>query len=131
MKVQNWKIPYAQPEIPETLRAAGYAPLLAAMLHVRGIDTVEQAEAFVHGDDSQLHDPMLLYGMDRAVERLSRAIASGEEVAVFGSTFATNSLWIMLVVTVGIGEIIACGLLGLLLYKAISGDSRLLSMITE
>ena len=54
-----------------------------------------------------------------------------EEVAVFGSTFAANSLWIMLVVTVGIGEIIACGLLGLLLYKAISGDSRLLGMITE
>ena len=23
MKVQNWKIPYAQPEIPETLLAAG------------------------------------------------------------------------------------------------------------
>jgi hypothetical protein len=35
----------------------------------------------------------------------------------------------MLVVTVGIGEIIACGLLGLLLYKAISGDSRLMKMI--
>ncbi|MBQ9046072.1 MAG: single-stranded-DNA-specific exonuclease RecJ [Oscillospiraceae bacterium] len=84
MKVQDWKIPYAQPEIPEALCAAGYAPLLAAMLHVRGIDTPEQARAFLHGDESQLHDPMLLKGMDRAVERLRRAIETGEAVAVFG-----------------------------------------------
>ena len=84
MKVQNWKIPYAQPEIPETLLAAGYAPLLAAMLHVRGIDTAKQAEAFLYGGDSQLHDPMLLKGMEKAVERLGRAIEAGESVAVFG-----------------------------------------------
>ena len=51
------------------------------------------------------------------------------EVEVFGSVFGGNSIWIMLVVTVGIGEIIACGMLGLLLYKAISGDSRLMKMI--
>ena len=84
MKVQDWKIPYAQPELPAALIAAGYAPLLAAMLHVRGIDTPEQAHAFLHGDESQLHDPMLLRGMDRAVERLQRAIDTGESVAVFG-----------------------------------------------
>ena len=84
MRVQDWKIPYAQPVIPEALCAAGYAPLLAAMLHVRGIDTPARAEAFLHGDASQLHDPMLLRGMDRAVERLCRAIDTGESVAVFG-----------------------------------------------
>ena len=84
MRVQDWKIPYAQPVIPEALCAAGYAPLLAAMLHVRGIDTPARAEAFLHGDESQLHDPMLLRGMDRAVERLRRAVDAGEAVAVFG-----------------------------------------------
>ncbi len=52
-----------------------------------------------------------------------------EDVTVFGSTFSGNTLWIMLVVTVGIGEIIACGMLGLLLYKAISGDARMMKMI--
>ncbi len=42
------------------------------------------------------------------------------DVAVFGKTFVGSSLWPMLVVTVGIGEVIACGILGLLLYKALS-----------
>ncbi len=39
-----------------------------------------------------------------------------EDVAVFGSTFSGDSLHWMLMVTVGIGEIISCGILGLLLY---------------
>ena len=53
------------------------------------------------------------------------------EVEVFGSVFSGKSIWIMLVVAVGIGEIIACGLLGLLLYKAMVGDSRIMQMINE
>ena len=40
------------------------------------------------------------------------------DVTVFGQTFGGNSIWLMLAVTVGIGEIISCGLLGLLLYRA-------------
>ena len=84
MNQREWSIQYRPPVIPEALLAAGYTPLLAAMLHVRGIDTAEQAKAFLHGDATQLHDPMLLRGMDRAVERLRRAIDTGERVAVFG-----------------------------------------------
>ena len=54
-----------------------------------------------------------------------------DSVEVFGSVFNGNSLWIMLVVTIGIGEIIACGMLGLLLYKAIAGDSRMMRLIEK
>ena len=53
------------------------------------------------------------------------------DVEVFGGVFTGNSLWIMLVVTVGLGEIIACGMLGLLLYKAIAGDARMMRIIGE
>ena len=42
-----------------------------------------------------------------------------QDVAVFGRTFGGNSLWLMLAVTVGIGEIISCGVLGLLLYHSV------------
>ena len=41
-----------------------------------------------------------------------------EDVAVFGQTFAGNSLWPILVLTIVIGEVISCGLLGVLLYRA-------------
>ena len=41
-----------------------------------------------------------------------------EDVAVFGQTFAGNSLWPILVLTIVIGEVISCGILGLLLYHS-------------
>ena len=41
------------------------------------------------------------------------------DVEVFGTTFTGGALWPMLVLTVGIGEVISCGLLGLLLYQAL------------
>jgi uncharacterized membrane protein len=53
------------------------------------------------------------------------------DVEVFGGVYTGNSLWIMLVVTVGLGEIIACGMLGLLLYKAIAGDARMMRILEE
>ena len=40
------------------------------------------------------------------------------ELEVFGRTFGQNSIWLILCITVGIGEVISCGGLGLLLYHA-------------
>ena len=50
------------------------------------------------------------------------------DVTVFGQTFGGSSIWLMLVVTVGIGEIISCGLLGLLLYRAMKNIPAIRSM---
>ena len=41
------------------------------------------------------------------------------DLTVFGHTFAGNSLFWMLMVTVGAGEVISCGVLGLLLYHCL------------
>ena len=42
-----------------------------------------------------------------------------EDVEVFGQAFSGNALWPILAVTVGVGEIISCCLLGLALYHAL------------
>ena len=42
-----------------------------------------------------------------------------EDVTVFGHTFGGNSIWLMLTVTVGAGELISCGVLGLLLWRSL------------
>ena len=84
MKSKIWKIPYSKPVIPPELLAAGYTPLLAAVLDLRGITTVDEAARLIRGSESCLHDPMLMKGMPAAVERVHRAISSGETVAVYG-----------------------------------------------
>ena len=84
MKYRNWKIPYTAPQPPEALLRAGYSPLLAVLLALRGYDDAGQARAFLSGGDQSVFDPMLLQDMDKAVARIRAAIERQEHVAVFG-----------------------------------------------
>ena len=60
------------------------SPLSAQLLIDRGISTADEARAFVRPSLSQLHDPFLMRDMDKAVERLSKAIAEHERIMVYG-----------------------------------------------
>ena len=84
MKYANWKVPQGAAVIPEELQTAGYSPLLAAILHLRGLSTKKEAEEFLSGGEEQLSDPLRLEDMTTAVQRLTRAIALKEHVAVYG-----------------------------------------------
>lgn len=62
----------------------GIDSVLAALLVQRGVDTFEQARAFFRPELSSLHDPFLMKDMDKAVERLDKALSSGEKILVYG-----------------------------------------------
>ena len=56
----------------------------ARMLVVRGIQTADEARAFVRPSLDKLHDPFLMKDMDKAVERLHQAITQGEKILIYG-----------------------------------------------
>ena len=56
----------------------------ARMLIVRGIQTADEARAFVRPSLDKLHDPFLMKDMDKAVERLHQAITQGEKILIYG-----------------------------------------------
>ena len=58
--------------------------LMHRLLTQRGVDSAEAAEAFLHPNAAQLHDPMLLHGMPEAAARLRRAMDAGEAICVYG-----------------------------------------------
>jgi single-stranded-DNA-specific exonuclease len=58
--------------------------LWARLLYHRGIESPAQADAWRSPADSDMEDPFLLPDMDRAVQRLNRAITAGETIAVYG-----------------------------------------------
>ncbi|MBQ8076606.1 MAG: single-stranded-DNA-specific exonuclease RecJ, partial [Oscillospiraceae bacterium] len=84
MKAREWKIEYQIPELPEELLKAGYNPLLAYVLTLRGIRTAEEAAALMEDRDTLLHNPLLMDGMEAAVARIRQAIASREKTTVYG-----------------------------------------------
>ncbi len=56
----------------------------AALLVQRGIRSPEAARTFFRPALDQLHDPFLMADMDRAVERLERALGDNERIMVYG-----------------------------------------------
>lgn len=60
------------------------SPLIAELLVSRGIETFEHARLFFRPSLSDLHNPYLMKDMDKAVERIEKAIISGENIMVFG-----------------------------------------------
>jgi single-stranded-DNA-specific exonuclease len=62
----------------------GVSPVLARLLCIRGLGDLDSAARFLKPSLDHLLDPMGLADMDRAVERLLRAIANNERIAVHG-----------------------------------------------
>jgi len=59
-------------------------PYFLSLLVSRGIKTFDQVKDFMVPEISQLHDPFLMKDMDKAVERLSLALESGEKILIYG-----------------------------------------------
>ncbi len=76
--------PAQVPEEKEALLRAGISDRLAPLLARRGVKNPDEAESFLNPAANHLHDPFLLKGMDRAVNRLSRCIEGAEKVAIVG-----------------------------------------------
>ena len=64
--------------------ALGIDRVLAQLLVQRGIETFEQARKFFRPSLEDLHDPFLMKDLGVAVERLHKAIVSGEKILVYG-----------------------------------------------
>ena len=83
---KRWVVkPQGDPATAAMLAAAlRISPVLANLLVQRGIDTVEKAEKFFKPSLADLHDPFLMKDMEKAVERVERAVANQEKIMVYG-----------------------------------------------
>ncbi len=82
----NWV--YNNPAPAESLHhiknQLGVNDLLAQLLYDRSLINQEDIERFINPDLDQLHSPFLMKDMDRAVERIMKALRDGENILVYG-----------------------------------------------
>ncbi|MBO5053939.1 MAG: single-stranded-DNA-specific exonuclease RecJ [Muribaculaceae bacterium] len=64
-------------------RFSSVAPI-SELLVQRGIRSISDAENFFHPSLRDLHDPFLMADMDKAVNRLNRAMGAKEKILVYG-----------------------------------------------
>ena len=78
---RRWRIA-ATPTL-DAFTGADWPPLISLLLARRGVTNIAEASHHL-GEPGELTDPALMPNLDIAVERLERACAEGETVAVFG-----------------------------------------------
>lgn len=73
-----------QQEADEIKEACGGSGTLAELLIRRGVRDKEGAEKFFSPSIADLHDPFLMPDMDKAVNRLNKAMGAKERIMVYG-----------------------------------------------
>ena len=86
-------------KVSDLAKALGIDENLATLLVQRGICSYEEAKDFFRPSLDQLHDPFLMTDMDKAVERVLRAINEGEKVLVYGDYDVDGTTAVALVYT--------------------------------
>lgn len=83
--MKRWKVQkHNREEVAELAKSVNVPPVVAVLLISRGYETLESAEKFLHPSLADLHDPYLLKDMKTAVERILKAIESGEKILIWG-----------------------------------------------
>jgi len=84
MKFQKWIPRGLNRDGFHVLMQEGLGPLCAAVLSARGISSPSQAASLLDDGRGYFHDPFLLLDMEKAVDRILRALRSRERIAVYG-----------------------------------------------
>jgi single-stranded-DNA-specific exonuclease len=81
----RWNLRNADEKVIQALASElKLSPIVARLLAVRGVATVEAAQKFLAPSLSHLHSPYEMLGMKAAVERLQAAIERKEIVLIYG-----------------------------------------------
>ena len=81
---KRWQVaePFAGAE--DLAMRTSTSPLVAQILHNRGIDQPQAARAFLNPKLADLHDPAMLGGVEQAAKRIARAIADKQRIVIYG-----------------------------------------------
>jgi single-stranded-DNA-specific exonuclease len=95
----TFKTAIAEEKINTLAQALNVEKSIAQLLLQRGVETFEQAKAFFRPSLADLHDPYLMKDMDKAVARIEKAVAKGENILIFGDYDVDGTTAVSLVAT--------------------------------
>ncbi len=86
MSSKRWKfkpLP-SETKVQELAKSINVNTYLATILVQRGVETFEEAKDYFRPKIEELHDPFLMKNMERAVDRISKAIQNKEKILIYG-----------------------------------------------
>ncbi len=81
---KTWRVFESSPDSVNALvKELGISPVVAGLLVNRNVTSASEARYFLDSDLTKLHDPFLMTGMRKAVDRVVRSIEAKEKITVF------------------------------------------------
>lgn len=71
-------------KIEEIAKKYNISPIVLNLMEKRGVTSEEKLKHFLNPTDKSFHDPFLLGGMKKLVERINKAMECNEKVLIFG-----------------------------------------------
>jgi single-stranded-DNA-specific exonuclease len=102
MQEKNW-IFCVPNQVDQIQKNLSVAPLYAHLLGNRGINTKKKAEAFFNPNKNQLHDPMAMEDMDKAVQLID--MHAQDKIRIYGDYDVDGTTSVALLTTFLQGEI--------------------------
>ena len=82
---RKWRIaPHDQHQVESLQRGAKVPAIVAQLLLTRGIDTAEQAAAFLQPKLTDMREPQELPGLEQAVSHIAQAIGKKQSIMIHG-----------------------------------------------
>jgi single-stranded-DNA-specific exonuclease len=96
----RWIVPTVKPDaVTRLAREGNISPLLARLLYLRGVETPDAVEPFLHPKLACLHDPLQMAGMKAAVQRLEQSIARHEKILIYGDYDVDGTMAVVVLLT--------------------------------
>jgi len=83
----NWTIKELsdeQQQLVKNFEENQFSSIMSKLLVNRGLKTLDEVNEFLNPTLESLHDPFLLFDMDRVVERIQSAVEQGEKILIYG-----------------------------------------------
>ena len=84
-----WSAKYIETEeskiaVSKIAKVNNISEICASLIYNRGYKTPEEASKFIRFDDVVMHSPLLLKDVEKAVERIQRALNNNEKIVIYG-----------------------------------------------
>ncbi|WP_317638252.1 single-stranded-DNA-specific exonuclease RecJ [Lactobacillus xylocopicola] len=80
----DWKQRSGTELAPELVAEYQLSPITAKLFSLRGINTAPKLDFWLNANETDLASPSLMHDLDKAVERINRAIDEGEKITIYG-----------------------------------------------
>lgn len=85
MLEKKWLIKeFDKEKVVDISKKFNVSPLVSIILYNRGVSTESDIKGFLNSSISKMHDPYLLKDMDKAVERIKKALSEKEKITIYG-----------------------------------------------